>query len=122
MMKSFFILLMLLGSLHLYAGTTNACVQADEAVDVKLKKGNPTNDDTHPRTLIPIICTYVDGVVQLTLLTDLGDFILIVTNKTSGDEWSAINTLTLPTSNATGTYIVQIITEDGSMYWGTYTL
>ena len=35
MMKSFFVLLMFLGSLHLYAGTTDVCVQDEEAVDVK---------------------------------------------------------------------------------------
>lgn len=122
MMKSFFVLLMFLGSLHLYAGTTDVCVQDEEAVDVKLEKGNPTDDDTHPRTLIPILCTYANGIVQLAFLTDLGDFTLIVTNQTSGEEWSAVNTLILPTSNATGTYLVQIVTESGNMYWGTYTL
>ena len=46
-MKSFFVLLMFLGSLHLYAGTTDVCVQDEEAVDVKLEKGNPTDDDTY---------------------------------------------------------------------------
>ena len=122
MMKSFFVLLMLLGSLQLYAGTTNVCVQDDEAVDIKLEKGNPTDDDTYPRTLIPILCTYADGVVQLTLFTDLGDFTLIVTNQANGEKWSTVNTLTLPTSSTSGTYLVQIITEDGSMYWGTYIL
>lgn len=122
MMKSFFVLLMVLGSLHLHAGTTDVCVQDEEAVDVKLEKGNPTDDDTYPRTLIPILCTYADGIVQLTLFTDLGDFTLIVTNQTSGEKWSTVNTLTLPTSNAAGSYLIQIVTEDGSVYWGTYTL
>jgi len=75
-----------------------------------------------PRTLIPIICTYVDGIVQLTLLENLGEYTLTVTNQQTGECWSAINAFVLPTSTASGIYWVQIVTEDGSMYYGTYTL
>ena len=121
-MKSFFVLLMLLGSLQLFAKTTNECIQEDNPVNIELNKGKVSDDDTHPRTLIPIQCIYVDGAIQLALFTDLGDFTLIVTNQITSEQWSAVNTLALPTSNATGTYLVQIVTEDGNMYWGIYTL
>ena len=90
--------------------------------DVKLEKGDSSNKDTYPRTLIPIVCVYVDGEVQLTLLDNLSEMTLTVTNQATGEQWSAENALPLQTSTATGTYLVQIVTEDGSTYYGTYTL
>lgn len=56
------------------------------------------------------------------MLEDLGEFTVTVTNQQTGEQWLAENTLTLYTSIANGTYLVQIITEDGSMYYGTYIL
>ena len=47
---------------------------------------------------------------------------LTVTNQATGEQWSAMNALRLQTSTVTGTYLVQITTEDGSTYYGTYTL
>ena len=112
--------LMMLVSLQMYGGTTSVDAKAEK--DVKLEKGDSSNKDTHPRTLIPIICVYVDGEVQLTLLEDLGEMTLTVTNQATSEQWSAENALTLQVSTATGTYLVQITTEDGSTYYGTYTL
>ena len=56
------------------------------------------------------------------MLEDLGEFTVTVTNQQTGEQWLAENALTLYTSIANGTYLVQIITEDGSMYYGTYIL
>ena len=122
-MSKILLLLMSLFSLQMYGGTVSMDVQEKEEVDVKLEKGEPYKDvDTHPRTLIPIVCVYVDGEVQLTLLGDLGELTLTVTNQATGEHWSAMNALRLQTSTVTGTYLVQITTEDGSTYYGTYTL
>lgn len=122
-MNKILLLLMSLFSLQMYGGTVSMDVQEKEEVDVKLEKGEPYKDvDTHPRTLIPIVCVYVDGEVRLTLLEDLGEMTLTVTNQATSEQWSAENALTLQTSTATGTYLVQIVTEDGSTYYGTYTL
>ena len=122
-MSKILLLLMSLFSLQMYGGTVSMDVQEKEEVDVKLEKGEPYKDvDTHPRTLIPIVCVYVDGEVQLTLLEDLGEMTLTVTNQATGEQWSAMNALRLQTSTVTGTYLVQITTEDGSTYYGTYTL
>ena len=112
--------LMMLVSLQMYGGTTSVDAQAEK--DVKLEKGNSDKKDRYPRTLIPIVCVYVDGEVRLTLLEDLGEMTLTVTNQATGEQWSAENALTLQVSTATGTYLVQITTEDGSTYYGTYTL
>ena len=121
-MKRILGLLAMLLSLQVFAGTMKNKVDEDKPVNVALEKGNSSNKDTHPRTLIPITCVYVDGMVQLTLLGDLGEITLTVTNQMTGEQWSAVDTLILPTSTASGSYLVQIITEDGNMYWGTYTL
>ena len=96
--------------------------QNQDPISVELEKGSVTNDDTHPRTLIPIVCVYVDGMVQLTFLDNLGDFTLTVTNQSTGEQWSAENIWTLPTSTASGIYWVEIETGDGSTYYGSYTL
>ena len=114
--------LMMLVSLQMYGGIASVDAQAEKVVDVKLNKGNSSDKDTYPRTLIPIVCVYVDGEVQLTLLEDLGEMTLTVTNQAIGEYWSAMNALRLQTSTASGTYLVQIVTEDGSTYYGTYTL
>ena len=119
-MYKILVFLMMLVSLQMYGGTTSVDAQAEK--DVKLEKGNSDKKDRHPRTLIPIVCVYVDGEVRLTLLEDLGEMTLTVSNQTTGEQWSAMNALRLQTSTVTGTYLVQITTEDGSTYYGTYTL
>ena len=120
-MKNVLVLLMMLVSLHVYAGT-GMDEQGNKPVDVRLEKGNASDDDTHPRTLIPVSCVYADGMVQLTLLGEVGEYTLTVTNCQTGERWSAMNALALPTSTANGIYWVEIETGNGSMYWGTYTL
>ena len=121
-MNRILLLLMMLFSLQVYAGTTSTDEQENKPVNIELHKGSVTNDDTHPRTLIPIVCVYMDGMVQLTFLDNLGDFTLTVTNQATGKQWSAENALVLPTSTASGIYWVEIVTEDGTIYYGSYTL
>lgn len=121
-MNKILLLLMMLLSLQVYAGTASMDVQEKEPVNIELRKGKATDDDTHLRTLIPFTCVYADGMVQLALLDGVGEFTLTVTNQMTGERWSAENSLILPTSTASGIYWVQVVTEDGSIYYGTYTL
>ena len=121
-MKKILGLLMMLISLQMYGGTASVDAQEKKPVNIELEKGHSSNKDTYPRTLIPIVCVYVDGMVQLTLLGEVGEYTLTVTNQMTGERWSATNALILQTSTASGTYWVQIETEDGSIYYGTYTL
>ena len=115
-------ILTLLLSMQVYAGTTENLAQEETPESVELKKGNSDKSDTHPRTVIPITCVYTDGMVQLSLLGEVGEFTLTVINQLTGERWSAENTLMLQTSTASGIYWVQIVTEDGIMYYGTYVL
>ena len=121
-MKKILGLLMMLLSLQMYASTVNMDVQTDDVIDIELNKGDADKTDKHPRTLIPITCVYADGTVQLTMLENLGEMELIVTNQTTGEQWRTVNNWVLQTSTANGVYLVEIITEDGTTYWGTYTL
>lgn len=120
-MKKILGLIMMFLSLHVFAGTL-VDEKKTNPVDVELHKGDVTNDDTYLRTLIPITCVYADGMVQLSLLGEVGEFTLTVTNQMTGEYWSAENVLTLETSTAVGIYQVQIMTEAGSCYYGTYML
>ena len=120
-MKKILMLLTLMLSLQSFAGTTESNVQEEKPTEVKLEKGN-SNEIKHPRTLIPITCVYVDGTVQLTILENLGGMALFVTNQTTGEQWSTINNSVLQTSTANGVYLVEIVTERGDTYWGTYIL
>lgn len=91
--------------------------------DVLLKEeGSKDYPSERPRTLVPFTCVYADGMVQLALLGEVGEFTLTVTNQLTGEQWSADNALILQTSTASGTYWVQIETEDGSAYYGTYSV
>lgn len=121
-MKQILGFLMLLLSLQVYAGAASLDVQAEKVVDVKLDKGDSDNEDRHPRTLIPFTCVYADGMVQLALLGEVDEYTLSVTNQLTGEQWSVENSLILQTSTASGAYWVQIETEDGNTYYGTYTL
>lgn len=106
-------------SVSLFASLDNK-TNNQNPIDVELEKGD--NSEKYPRTLIPITCIYVDGIVQLTILENLGEMALFVTNQTTGEQWSTVNNWVLQTSTANGVYLVEIITEDGTTYWGTYTL
>ena len=120
-MRQILVMLLMLFSINSFAVST--WMEASTVKDVVLEKGDSKDHSSErPRTLIPIVCVYVDGEVQLTLLEDLGELTLTVTNQATGEQWSAMNALRLQTSTVSGTYLVQITTEDGSTYYGTYTL
>lgn len=121
-MKRILALTLLLFSLQLSAGTVSSDEQENKVVNVKLAQGEPDDTGKHPRTLIPITCVYVDGTVQLTILENLGEMELFVTNQTTGEQWSTVNNWVLQTSTAAGVYLVEIVTESGDTYWGTYIL
>lgn len=121
-MKKILMLLTLMLSLQSYTGVTESNAQEEKATDVKLEKGDSESGNKHPRTLIPITCVYVDGTVQLTILENLGEIEFFVTNQTTGEQWSTVNNWVLQTSTAAGVYLVEIVTENGDTYWGTYTL
>lgn len=121
-MKKLLGLLTLLLSMQVYAGTTENQVLDEAPESVELEKGNSDKEDRHPRIIIPITCVYAEGMVQLTFLGNVGEYTLTVTNQLTGERWSVTSIPVLQTSTASGNYWVEIETEDGSVYYGTYTL
>ena len=123
-MKNLFKLLLVVLLSYMFVGSVIADESKKTVVDVELKieKGDADNSNKYPRSLIPITCVYVDGTVQLTILENLGKIELFVTNQTTGEQWSTVNNWVLQTSTANGVYLVEIVTENGDTYWGTYTL
>lgn len=114
-------------SLQMFAKVTAVGVMEDKTVSVELKKGRPTTDDRHPRTLIPITCVYVNGVVHFTFLADLGEMEITVTNPSIGvvsvSEYdSAYGSVVVPVSSESGRYLIEIVTESGEYYYGEYEL
>lgn len=61
-------------------------------------------------------------MVQLTIWSGIGEYTLTVTNQVTGERWSISNIPVLQTSTISGTYLVEIETEDGSLYYGIYAL
>lgn len=92
---------------------------------ILMNNGSSENEkEQRPRTpsTVPLLCYHDNGIVSLELLSDLGEIQFVVTNQTTGEQWSTVNNWVLQTSTAAGVYLVEIITEDGTTYWGTYTL
>ena len=114
-------MLLMLFSVNSFA--ENSLDNGNSIKDVLLKEGDSKDySSERPRSLIPITCVYTDGMVQLTFLSPVGEYTLTVTNQLTGERWSINDIPVLQTSTANGTYWVEIETEDGSMYYGTYTL
>lgn len=131
-MKKSLLLLILLLSSQMFAKVTidekqdNKPVEV-KPVEIKLKKGSSTNDDTRPRTLIPIICIYADGTVQFTFMEDLGELEISVTNLSTGAEIideidSFCGNALLEVPESSGEYQIEITTETGDSYYGEYIL
>lgn len=92
---------------------------------ILIDNGSSENEkEQRPRTpsIVPLLCYHDNGIVSLELLSDLGEIQLIVTNQTTGEQWSTVNNLVLQTSTVSGVYLVEIVTENGDTYWGTYTI
>ena len=126
-MKKILGLLALLISLQMFAKVTADGVMDDKTVNVELEKGNPTIDDRHPRTLIPITCMYQDGFLCFTFYEDLGELEITVTNQSTGATTTypydaASGSVVVGVSNESAPYLIEIETISGDCYWGEYTL
>lgn len=121
-MRKILFMLFMLFSISIFAGNVSDNNEST-AKDIILDKGDSLDHSSErPRTLIPITCVYVNGLVQLTIWDGIGEYTLTVTSQTTGERWSISNTPVLQTSTVSGTYWVEIETEDGSCYYGTYAL
>ena len=69
----------------------------------------------------------MQGNIYVTTLTDLGEIQISITCMETGSFWESINdsnsgTICVPASSANGNYMVRIVTANGDMYYGYYTI
>ena len=69
----------------------------------------------------------MQGNIYVTALTDLGEIQISITCLETGSFWESINdsksgTICVPASSANGNYMVRIVTANGDMYYGYYTI
>ena len=69
----------------------------------------------------------MQGNIYVTALADLGEIQISVTSLNTGSFWESINDsnsgrISIPVSSANGNYMVRIVTANGDMYYGYYTI
>lgn len=104
--------------------------ESSEEQNIKIEKGNSINvPEIRPRSLveIPVSCYYSDGFLYFTFLEDLGEVEVSVANHSTGTTFfsecnTIIGSLVVNVPIASGNYLIQIVTEDGDVYYGEYTL
>ena len=101
-------------------------VFADDGNDKKeIKFEEKTEDfnENNPRELIPVSGYYSLGNICLQFYADLGMTEITVVNQTTGATQttmfdSAFDQAVMTIGNASGSYLIYIVTEDGTTYWG----
>lgn len=105
-------------------------VFADDGNDKKeIKFEEKTEDfnENNPRELIPVSGYYSLGNVCLQFYADLGMAEITVVNQTTGATQttmfdSAFGQAVITIGNANASYLIYIVTEDGTAYTGTLNL
>lgn len=117
----------LIGSVSGFAN--NFSDEDNNQTDIILETGELTDHTKNPRIpiYIPITCYYMQGNIYVTALADLGEIQISITCLDTGSFWESINdsslgTICVPASSANGNYMVRIVTANGDMYYGYYTI
>ena len=105
-------------------------VLADDGNDkkeIEFEKKTEDFNENNPRELIPVSGYYSLGNVCLQFYADLGMAEITVVNQTTGATQttmfdSAFGQAVINIGNANTSYLIYIVTEDGTTYWGTFQL
>lgn len=126
-MNYFIVFLCVMMQFHVEAAWS---AKAETEQDVVIKKENPEDlNESRPRSVIgvPISCQYSEGTLCFQFWDDLGCVEIVVENQQTGttctiacDTSNGCILMQVPTDG--GSYRLQIITECGNIYYGTYTL
>ena len=113
----------------LLVGIHSVCnAQTAESKSIKIEKGTSIEiPKIEPRTPVSITCTYSGGTLHFTFLEDLGEMEIRVINQSLGvistSECDAMNgSVVVPVSSESGSYLIEIVTENGECYYGEYVL
>ena len=117
----------LIGSVSGFAN--NFSDEDNNQTDIILETGELTDHTKNPRIpiYIPITCYYMQGNIYVTALADLGEIQISITCLDTVSFWESINdsksgTISIPVSSANGDYMVRIVTANGDIYYGYYTI
>ena len=116
-----FCMLFALGSNLVFADDGN------DKKEITFEKNNDEITEDRPRQLIPVSGYYSLGNVCLQFYADLGMAEITVVNQTTGTTKttmfdSAFGQAVINIGNANTSYLIYIVTEDGTTYWGTFQL
>lgn len=117
----------LIGSVSGFAN--NFSDEDNNQTDIIMEKGSGVDNTKNPRIpiYVPITCYYMQGNIYVTTLTDLGEIQISITCLETESFWESVNdsnsgTISIPVSSANGNYMVRIVTANGDMYYGYYTI
>ena len=105
-------------------------VLADDGNDkkeIEFEKKTEDLNENNPRELIPVSGCYSKENICLQFYADLGMAEITVVNQTTGATQttmfdSAFGQAVINIGNANTSYLIYIVTEDGTTYWGTFQL
>lgn len=128
-MKVFVLMLLLTMTGYQLSFANNHSGEDENKTDIVLVKGNADDESKHARipTNLVLTCYYENGSVYLNLPFELGSVTLTVTNLATSEVWnyrqeSGFGWIVLPTSQAQGSYMVEVGTESNGEYIGYYNL
>lgn len=107
---------------------SGAWIGDEEVIPVEISKGQvEEHNKIRPRTPVSITCSYNDGTLYFTFLEDLGETQITVTPQFLGEVTTYVcdtinGSAIVGVSSASGYYLIEITTEDGTYYYGEYTL
>ena len=105
-------------------------VLADDGNDkkeIEFEKKTEDLNENNPRELIPVSGCYSKENICLQFYADLGMAEITVVNQTTGATQttmfdSAVGQTVITIGNTNASYLIYIVTEDGTTYWGTLQL
>lgn len=116
-----FCMLFALGSNLVFADDGN------DKKEITFEKNNDEITEDRPRQLIPVSGYYSLGNICLQFYADLGMAEITVVNQTTGATQTtmfdyAVGQTVITIGNTNASYLIYIVTEDGTTYWGTLQL
>ena len=128
-MRVFILMLLLTMAGYQLSFANNHSCEDENKTDIVLVKGNADDETKHARipTNLTLTCYYENGTVYLNVPFELGSVTLTVTNLATSEVWnyrqeSGFGWIVLPTSQAQGSYMVEVKTEFQGDYIGYYNI
>lgn len=125
-MKKFLFLFCLCFSLSV----SGAWIGDEKVKPIEIEKGEIKKpNEILPRipVIVPITCSYNEGTLYFTFLEDLGETQITVTHQFLGEVTTYVcdamnGSVVVPVSSESGSYLIEIVTENGECYYGEYVL